>query len=351
MNFYEILHVSQTAPDEVIKLAYKALAQKYHPDRYKGDDANEIMIKIRKAYEVLIDPVQRKKHDQDIAEKLNEKQRIDDYFKKKQQEDFVKNQNKGFGGFEENKDSENFKINISISIKSGFYNNILIFIKRWFSNHKTAILGLFSSIVGLFILFFFAAYLVSIKSVDSSDSSIETSDAEVVSITDDEAYELNDEGLQVYADSVVPVSSPETELVTNSELDTSHNYVLPYFPSNSDELIKNASNAVLGVTKENGLIGLKEFIGSCYEKFSQETQYCLYFDIASKRYHDYGVQAGIPKHDFFDADISFERIIKNHYNLFSGTPESKDQNLQEALSMVNNYMDERALEYSRELSP
>ena len=38
MNFYEILHIAENAPDEIIKLAYKGLAQKYHPDRYKGTD-------------------------------------------------------------------------------------------------------------------------------------------------------------------------------------------------------------------------------------------------------------------------------------------------------------------------
>ena len=41
MSFYKILHISEDAPDEIIKLAYKGLAQKYHPDRYKGPDAND----------------------------------------------------------------------------------------------------------------------------------------------------------------------------------------------------------------------------------------------------------------------------------------------------------------------
>ena len=47
MNFYEILHIAENAPDEIIKLAYKGLAQKYHPDRYKGTDANQKMVQIR----------------------------------------------------------------------------------------------------------------------------------------------------------------------------------------------------------------------------------------------------------------------------------------------------------------
>ena len=73
MNLYEILHVSQDAPEEIIKLAYKGLAQKYHPDRYKGNDANEIMVKIREAYETLIDPIKRKNYDQFLAAQAQRK--------------------------------------------------------------------------------------------------------------------------------------------------------------------------------------------------------------------------------------------------------------------------------------
>ena len=68
MNFYEILHVSQDAPVEIIKLAYKGLAQKYHPDRYKGADANEKIVQIREAYETLIDSVKCNNYDQFLAE-------------------------------------------------------------------------------------------------------------------------------------------------------------------------------------------------------------------------------------------------------------------------------------------
>ena len=51
MNFYEILHIAENAPDEIIKLAYKGLAQKYHPDRYKGTDANQKMVQIRVVFQ------------------------------------------------------------------------------------------------------------------------------------------------------------------------------------------------------------------------------------------------------------------------------------------------------------
>ena len=37
MTYYEILEVAETASEEVIRMAYKALAKKYHPDVFKGD--------------------------------------------------------------------------------------------------------------------------------------------------------------------------------------------------------------------------------------------------------------------------------------------------------------------------
>ena len=36
-NYYKILEVSRYASDEVIKASYRAMAKKFHPDRYYGD--------------------------------------------------------------------------------------------------------------------------------------------------------------------------------------------------------------------------------------------------------------------------------------------------------------------------
>jgi curved DNA-binding protein CbpA len=59
-NLYDILGVSKTATVEEIKAKYKSLAQQHHPD--KGGDP-EIFKEIKNAYEVLSDPVNRKKYD------------------------------------------------------------------------------------------------------------------------------------------------------------------------------------------------------------------------------------------------------------------------------------------------
>lgn len=54
---YEVLGVSRSATEEEIKTAYRALAKKYHPDKYAGSDladlANEKMQEINEAYDTL----------------------------------------------------------------------------------------------------------------------------------------------------------------------------------------------------------------------------------------------------------------------------------------------------------
>ncbi|GAB3053004.1 hypothetical protein GCM10027155_19250 [Acinetobacter apis] len=70
---YDNLKVSRTAPIEVIRAAYRSLSQKYHPDRNQNSvEANQVMRLVNQAYEVLSDPVKRKKHDEWIARQEEE---------------------------------------------------------------------------------------------------------------------------------------------------------------------------------------------------------------------------------------------------------------------------------------
>ena len=65
---YDNLKVSRMAPQEVIRAAYKALSQKYHPDKNPGDEkAARIMAIVNSAYGTLSDPLRRKEHDEWIA--------------------------------------------------------------------------------------------------------------------------------------------------------------------------------------------------------------------------------------------------------------------------------------------
>jgi hypothetical protein len=64
-DHYAILGVLPDAQQVVVQAAYRALAQMYHPDRWKGDasEANRRMADLNVAYAVLGDPSKRKQYD------------------------------------------------------------------------------------------------------------------------------------------------------------------------------------------------------------------------------------------------------------------------------------------------
>ena len=60
MNPYIELDIPIDATDEEIKIRFRSLAQIHHPD--KGGD-EQIFVRIKLAYEILIDPIRRKEFD------------------------------------------------------------------------------------------------------------------------------------------------------------------------------------------------------------------------------------------------------------------------------------------------
>lgn len=64
-DYYAILGVLPTAEEVVIRAAYRALSQRYHPDRFEGDkqEANRKMAEINEAYSILSDADRRKEYD------------------------------------------------------------------------------------------------------------------------------------------------------------------------------------------------------------------------------------------------------------------------------------------------
>jgi molecular chaperone DnaJ len=63
-DYYEVLGVSRSASDQELKRAYRALAQRYHPDKNQSDPAAEEKFKeLGEAYSVLADPDQRQRYD------------------------------------------------------------------------------------------------------------------------------------------------------------------------------------------------------------------------------------------------------------------------------------------------
>jgi curved DNA-binding protein CbpA len=68
-DHFRTLGVIQDAEDVVIKAAYRALAQRYHPDKWTGSPAEstKLMSEINEAFDVLSDPVKKKEYSQRLA--------------------------------------------------------------------------------------------------------------------------------------------------------------------------------------------------------------------------------------------------------------------------------------------
>jgi curved DNA-binding protein CbpA len=64
---YKTLQVDSEADPEVIQAAYRRLAQKWHPDVASGQAAEDRMVAINRAWEVLGDPARRAEYDLERA--------------------------------------------------------------------------------------------------------------------------------------------------------------------------------------------------------------------------------------------------------------------------------------------
>jgi len=65
---YQVLGVANDAPPEVVKAAYRVLAQQYHPDKNPGNQTAEDLFKsVNAAYQVVGDPEKRREYDVFLA--------------------------------------------------------------------------------------------------------------------------------------------------------------------------------------------------------------------------------------------------------------------------------------------
>jgi DnaJ-class molecular chaperone len=67
-SHYENLKVARSAPPEVIRAAYKALARIHHPDVNPSPDSARIMALVNVAFDVLSDPQKKAAHDKWIID-------------------------------------------------------------------------------------------------------------------------------------------------------------------------------------------------------------------------------------------------------------------------------------------
>ena len=95
VDYYKILGIEKTATAAEIKLAYRKLARKFHPDLNPNDkDAHKNFQQINEANEVLSDVEKRKKYDQYGSDWKHS----EEFEKAKQQQNSQSRQSRNFGG-------------------------------------------------------------------------------------------------------------------------------------------------------------------------------------------------------------------------------------------------------------
>ena len=67
-NYYSVLGVREVATPQELKLAYRNLMKKWHPDRCRHEDATRRTEEVSFAYSVLSDPESRFTHDIELRE-------------------------------------------------------------------------------------------------------------------------------------------------------------------------------------------------------------------------------------------------------------------------------------------
>ena len=76
-EYYDILGLEPDCTIDEIKVAYRKMSMKYHPDVNKDEFAKEQFILINKAYKILSDPIKRLKYDENgITEEVSRDKEI-----------------------------------------------------------------------------------------------------------------------------------------------------------------------------------------------------------------------------------------------------------------------------------
>ena len=138
-NYYKILQVDKDASPEIIRVAYKLLVKKNHPDLKEGEDkknAEEKIKEINEAYDVLSNPVKKSEYDQSIInenvsqeqynfilnENINLKKELNYFHNLYNRNNYYKQKNTNMYNENINQKTSNDEINNNSKFKSIFNN-------------------------------------------------------------------------------------------------------------------------------------------------------------------------------------------------------------------------------------
>ncbi len=74
-NHYRTMQVQPDADEETIRLAFRMLAKRLHPDRNPAPDAHRRFEQLKQAYDVLRDPERRRRYDEALRQVRDDDQR------------------------------------------------------------------------------------------------------------------------------------------------------------------------------------------------------------------------------------------------------------------------------------
>ena len=85
IDYYQFLNVSNQASSQEIKYAYRKLAQKFHPDRYKAHDAEDKMKFLNEIKDILLSEIKRSEYDEQLRSFITFKKRQESQYSSKSQ--------------------------------------------------------------------------------------------------------------------------------------------------------------------------------------------------------------------------------------------------------------------------
>ena len=138
-NYYKILQIDKDASPEIIKVAYKLLVKKNHPDLKEGEDkknAEEKIKEINEAYDVLSNPTKKAEYDQTLInenisqeqynfilnENINLKKELNYFHNLYNRNNYYKQKNTNMYNENINQNTSNDAINNNSKFKSIFNN-------------------------------------------------------------------------------------------------------------------------------------------------------------------------------------------------------------------------------------
>lgn len=124
VDYYSVLEIAFEATQQEIKISYRTLAKKWHPDRNPQSDTTLKMQQIVEAYLILSDSEARRRYDLSYQRYMSEKQRF-------QQKNESKNQEK-----ETNGDFRTSNVNGRNKSDQFFFDVEDLLLKKWMRNAK-----------------------------------------------------------------------------------------------------------------------------------------------------------------------------------------------------------------------